>query len=82
MFADNVVDGIGRDESRHISCGYVGNEANCPNKCGRCLLQLKRTAISRQLKDNSIMPFVFIKAVFIESKFSEACGEISATLME
>lgn len=38
MFADNAVDSMGRDKTKHISCGYVGNEDNCPNDCGRCAM--------------------------------------------
>lgn len=73
MFADNATSILGRDESKHISCSYVGNEENCPNECGRCAIAIKTdgdVALAQKQLDNAIR--LYKKAVFIEPKFAEA----------
>lgn len=73
MFADNATSSLGRDETKHISCAYIGNEDNCPNDCGRCAIAIKTDGdmvLAQRQLDNAIR--LYKKALFIEPKFAEA----------
>lgn len=64
---------LGRDESKHISCRYVGHEDDCSAECSRCAIAIKTNgdiALSQNQLDNAIR--LYKKAVFIEPKFAEA----------
>lgn len=73
IFADNATSILGKDETKHISCAYIGNKDNCPNECGRCAIAIKTdgdVALAQKQLDNAIR--LYKKAVFIEPKFAEA----------
>lgn len=73
----NTAEKMGRDEEKHISCGYVGNEENCPNECGRCAIAIKTDgdmALAHKRFDDAIR--LYKKAIFIEPKFTEAWANL------
>lgn len=73
MFVDGAVSNLGRDNMKHISCNYIGNEDNCPNECSRCAIAIKTdgdVALSKNQLDSAIR--LYKKAVFVEPKFAEA----------
>ncbi len=65
--------GLGRNESKHISCAYEGRENDCPEKCEKCAIAIKTDgdmALAKEHLDEAIR--LYKKAVFIEPKFAEA----------
>jgi hypothetical protein len=57
MFVDGAVSNLGRDNMKHISCNYIGNEDNCPNECSRCAIAIKTdgdVALSKNQLDSAI----------------------------
>lgn len=64
---------LGRDESKHISCGYIGHEKDCPVTCSKCAIPFKKkgdAALSMFRVDEAIR--YYKRAVFITSKYAEA----------
>lgn len=69
----NDSNSLGRDESKHIKCNYVDDEANCPNSCSKCAIAIKADgdiALKESRLDEAVK--LYKKAVFIEPKFAEA----------
>jgi tetratricopeptide (TPR) repeat protein len=70
---NSVASALGRDESKHISCQYVGHENDCPKDCEKCAISIKTDGdvflASNRLND-AIKQYK--KALFVEPKFAEA----------
>ena len=65
--------GLGRDETKHISCQYEGHENDCPKDCKKCAISIKTDgdiALSENNLDLAIRQYK--RAVFVEPKFAEA----------
>ena len=65
--------GLGREESKHISCQYEGRENDCPKDCKKCAISIKTDgdiALSENKLDLAIRQYK--RAVFVEPKFAEA----------
>lgn len=64
---------LGRDESKHISCQYVGRENDCPKNCDKCAISMKTDGDLAMIRNDIDMAIKqYKKAVFIEPKFAEA----------
>ena len=65
--------GLGRNESKHISCDFQGHEDDCPKSCAKCAISIK-TDGDAALMSNDIATAIrqYKKAVFVEPKFAEA----------
>ena len=73
MREDPKLKELGRTESRHISCKYLGRENECPKECNACEISIKTDAdlaLSRGSIDEAIA--LYERAVALEPKFAEA----------
>ncbi len=64
---------LGRTESRHISCKFLGRENECPKECNTCEISIKTDAdlaLSRGSIDEAIA--LYERAIALEPKFAEA----------
>ena len=70
---DPKAHGLGRTESRHVSCMYKGRESECPKECSSCEISIKTDAdlaLSRGSVDEAIS--LYERAVALEPRFAEA----------
>lgn len=68
---------LGRDEAKHPSCKYNGNEAACPKSCDKCAIAIKTdgdVALSQDQIDAAIR--YYKKALFADPKFAEAWNNL------
>ena len=73
MMEDLKMKELGRTESRHISCKYLGREEECPKECNTCEISIKTDAdlaLSRSSIDEAIS--LYERAVALEPRFAEA----------
>lgn len=68
---------LGRDETKHPSCQYEGNEDACSKSCDKCSIAIKTDGDAALLEENFNQAIKFYKkALFIDPKFAEAWNNL------
>lgn len=68
---------LGRNEEKHISCQYIGNEDECPKICEECAISIKTDgdmALSTGNFEEAIKQYK--RALFLEPLFAEAWNNL------
>lgn len=73
MSSNEKTGALGRDETKHISCGFEGHESDCSNNCEKCAIYIK-TCGDELLVEGKVDPAIkqYKRALFVEPKFAEA----------